>query len=30
MNEPVALPEPIAAYFTTDKRDAEAIARCFT
>ena len=25
----ISLPEPIAAYFTTDKRDAEAIARCF-
>ncbi len=24
------LPEPIAAYFDTDKRDAEAVARCFT
>jgi hypothetical protein len=27
---PITLPEPIAAYFTTDKRDVEAIARCFT
>ena len=24
------LPEPIAAYFNADKRDAEAVARCFT
>src|ERR1700751_1344624 len=24
------LPEPIAAYFDADKRDSEAIARCFT
>jgi hypothetical protein len=24
------LPEPIAAYFDADKRDAEAIVRCFT
>ena len=24
------LPEPIAAYFDTDERDAEAVARCFT
>ena len=24
------LPEPIAAYFNADKRDGEAIARCFT
>jgi SnoaL-like domain len=24
------LPEPIAAYFDADKRDAEAVARCFT
>jgi len=24
------LPEPIAAYFAADKRDAEAVARCFT
>jgi hypothetical protein len=24
------LPEPIAAYFDADKRDGEAIARCFT
>jgi hypothetical protein len=24
------LPEPIAAYFAADKRDATAIARCFT
>jgi hypothetical protein len=24
------LPEPIAAYFDADKRDAEALARCFT
>ena len=24
------LPEPIAAYFNADKRDGEAVARCFT
>jgi hypothetical protein len=24
------LPEPIAAYFEADRRDGEAIARCFT
>lgn len=24
------LPEPIAAYFAADERDAEAVARCFT
>ena len=24
------LPEPIAAYFDADKRDAEAVAQCFT
>ena len=24
------LPEPIAAYFNADKRNGEAIARCFT
>ena len=24
------LPEPIAAYFDADKRDGEALARCFT
>jgi hypothetical protein len=24
------LPEPIAAYFDADTRDAEAVARCFT
>jgi hypothetical protein len=24
------LPEPITAYFDADKRDAEALARCFT
>jgi hypothetical protein len=24
------LPEPIAAYFDADRRDAEALARCFT
>lgn len=29
MNDP-DLPEPIAAYFTADCRDVEAIARCFT
>ena len=26
----VNLPEPIAAYFEADKRDGEAVARCFT
>lgn len=29
MTERLTLPEPIAAYVTTDKWDAEAIARCF-
>ena len=24
------LPEPIAAYFEADRRDAQAVARCFT
>jgi hypothetical protein len=24
------LPEPIAAYFSADKRDGETVARCFT
>ncbi len=24
------LPEPIAAYFNADKRDSEAVVRCFT
>ena len=24
------LPKPIAAYFTPDKRDADAVSRCFT
>ena len=24
------LPEPIAAYFAADRRDSEAVARCFT
>lgn len=24
------LPEPIAAYFAADQRDADAVARCFT
>src|SRR5580765_6361376 len=27
---PVDLPEPIEAYFTADRRDSEAVARCFT
>ena len=27
---PLNLPEPIAAYFEADKRNAEAVARCFT
>ena len=26
----LSLPEPIAAYFHADKRDGEAVARCFT
>jgi SnoaL-like domain len=26
----LTLPEPIAAYFDADKRDGEAVARCFT
>ena len=26
----LSLPEPIAAYFEADRRDAEAVARCFT
>jgi hypothetical protein len=30
MSERLNLPEPIAAYFGADKRDSEAIARCFT
>ena len=30
MTELITLPEPIAAYFVADKRDSEAIARCFT
>jgi hypothetical protein len=30
MIKPINLPEPIAAYFDADKRDIEAIARCFT
>lgn len=30
MIKPIILPEPIAAYFAADKRDVEAIARCFT
>ena len=29
MNE-LNLPEPIAAYFEADKRDGQAVARCFT
>lgn len=27
---PLDLPKPIAAYFTADRADGEAIARCFT
>ncbi len=27
---PLILPEPIAAYFAADKRDPDAVARCFT
>ena len=30
MLKPMILPEPIAAYFDADKRDVEAIVRCFT
>lgn len=30
MNERLALPEPIAAYFAADRRDAMATTRCFT
>jgi hypothetical protein len=30
MTERLNLPEPIAAYFDADKRDSEAVARCFT
>jgi hypothetical protein len=30
MVEPINLPEPIATYFGADKRNVEAIARCFT
>jgi hypothetical protein len=30
MTSQVILPEPIAAYFAADRRDGEAIARCFT
>jgi hypothetical protein len=30
MTNPLNLPEPIAAYFAADTRDADAIARCFT
>jgi hypothetical protein len=26
----IQLPEPIAAYFTADKLDGDAVARCFT
>lgn len=26
----LSLPEPIAAYFAADQRDADAVARCFT
>jgi hypothetical protein len=26
----LALPEPIAAYFEADRRDADAVTRCFT
>lgn len=27
---PIDLPKPIAAYFTADKSDCEAVVRCFT
>jgi hypothetical protein len=30
MNERLNLPEPIDAYFISDKLDSEAVARCFT
>ena len=30
MTNQATLPEPIAAYFAADRRDSEAIARCFT
>jgi hypothetical protein len=30
MTRQVTLPEPIATYFAADRRDSEAIARCFT
>jgi hypothetical protein len=30
MTQPLNLPEPVAAYFAADRRDAEAVARCFT
>src|ERR1700678_4439904 len=30
MTNQVTLPEPIATYFATDRRDYEAIAGCFT
>jgi hypothetical protein len=26
----IQLPEPVAAYFTADKTDGEAVSRCFT
>ena len=26
----IPLPEPVAAYFTADKADGEAVSRCFT
>jgi hypothetical protein len=30
MNSPVNLPEPIAAYFSADKKDSAAVSQCFT
>jgi hypothetical protein len=30
MNERLVLPEPIAAYFSVDQRDATAVTQCFT
>jgi SnoaL-like domain len=30
MTNQVTLPDPIATYFAADRRDSEAIARCFT
>ncbi|RZA15360.1 MAG: nuclear transport factor 2 family protein, partial [Lysobacteraceae bacterium] len=27
---PISLPDPIAAYFAADRKNPEAVARCFT